>query len=79
MKSSNFAIGGVIEREQPPITVERYEFDLAMPIKKILSSEEILFEEIKKTLNDPKNNPKKFVSLATFDGITISKTLNGGI
>lgn len=53
--------------------------ELIVPSEKQHFSSNEVIEEIIKALNNPDNNPKCFVSLASFDGITVSKTLNGGI
>ena len=53
--------------------------ELIIPSKKILFPSNEVTEEIIKTLNNPNNNPKNFVSLAILDGITVSKTLNGDV
>ena len=64
--------GGIVENKNfliPNISIE--------PIKK-MTTEEII-DEINKAINNPNNNSSCFVSLATVDVGSISKTMNGGI
>lgn len=64
--------GGIVENKNfliPNISIE--------PIKK-MTTEEII-DEINKAINNPNNNSRCFVSLATVDVGSISKTMNGGI